>query len=71
MKNELRDMLGDSEETFAMGFLELCTKLLSDGMETAAALDSSLRFLPAPSLGSIQHLLVDDLKFCKRVYGLR
>ena len=69
MKNELRDLLGDSEETFAMGFLELCTKLLSDGMETAAALDSSLRFLPAPSLASIQHLLVDDLKFCKRVYA--
>ena len=69
MKNELRDLLGDSEETFAMGFLELCTNLLSDGVETAGALDSSLRFLPAPAIASIQHLLVDDLKFCKRVYA--
>eukprot|EP01043_Picozoa_sp_COSAG02_P042353 COSAG02_NODE_3595_length_6511_cov_2.766064_3_plen_1593_part_01 len=69
MKNELRDLLGDSEETFAMGFLELCMNLLSDGLETAASLNSAVRLLPAPSISSIQHLLVDDLKFCKRVYA--
>ena len=69
MKNELRDLLGDSEETFAMGFLELCMKLLSDGLETAASLDSGVQLLPAASISSIQHLLVDDLKFCKRVYA--
>ena len=71
MKSELRDLLGDGEEIFAMGFLEASTSILSDGLEAVKELGvrAEAGALSPAVLSSVQNLLVDDLEFCKRVSG--
>jgi hypothetical protein len=69
MKHEIRALIGDSEEIFAMGFLELAQALLDDGLETVQGVGGAAAAgsLSAPSLISVGTLLLDDIKFCKRV----
>lgn len=69
LKRDLRELIGDSDEIFAIGLLELVSALLADGLETVQGVGGAAAAgsLSAPSVLSVQNLLLGNLKFCKRI----
>lgn len=65
VKSELSGIIGDSEEIFTLGFLQLCQLLFRDGLDILT--EPAANAAAYQSIAGMHQMLMDDLEFSKKV----